>query len=206
VDLRLGQGITEFRGAGRVEAAVTTLGDIVPCDLAVVGVGVAPAAGFLEGSGVQLDNGILVDELCRTSVPDVFAAGDAANWWHPGLGERLRVEHYDNTHNQGVAAAKSMLGKGQPYAPILYFWSDQYDLKLEMVGHPSHWDEIVVRGRPADRSFSVFYLRERRIQAGLGINRFKDLSAIRRVMQSGAAVDPRRLADEDVDLRQLGPA
>lgn len=206
VDLRLGRGIAEFRGTVRVEAAVTTAGEVIPCDLAVVGIGVAPAVGFLKGSGVEIENGILVDELCRTSVADIFAAGDAANWWHPILNERLRVEHYDNAHNQAVAAARSMLGKSQPYAPTLYFWSSQYDLKLEMVGHPGRWDEVVVRGRPADRAFSVFYLWERRIQACFGVNRFKDLSAVRRVMQSGVVVDPGLLANEGADLRQLGPA
>jgi len=203
VDVRTGVGIAEFRGAGRLEAAVTTSGDTIPCDVAVIGVGVAPATAFLEGSGVALENGVLTDELCRASMPDVFAAGDVANWWHPTWQERLRLEHYDNAVNQGTAAAKSMLGEGEPYAPIPYFWSDQYDLNLQYRGHASRWDEIVLRGEPAEHSFSAFYLLGGRLRACLSVNRFQDQEAAERLIAAGTPVDGRRLADETVDVGQL---
>lgn len=206
VDLRVSASIAELRGAVRLEEAVTAAGDVIPCDLAVVGVGVVPVVDFLAGTGIAVSNGIDVDELCRANVPDIFAAGDVANWWHPTWQERLRVEHFDNAQNQGVAAAKSMLGTGQPYAPVPFFWSDQYDLKLQYAGHAGHWDEIVVRGRTAERSFSAFYLRDGRIRACLAVNRPKDVMAARRLIQADANVDTHQLADEDVNLRQLIPS
>src|SRR5207237_7999613 len=135
------------RGARRVEAVLAASGARIACDFVVVGVGVAPACEWLAGSGIALENGILVDERCRTNLPDVYAAGDVANWWHPGLGQRLRVEHFDNAQNQAIAAARSILGQGAPYAPVNYFWSDQYDLSLQYVGHASGQDEVVLRGR-----------------------------------------------------------
>ncbi|HEX5418179.1 MAG TPA: FAD-dependent oxidoreductase, partial [Chloroflexota bacterium] len=169
VDLRLNEGVSAFRGAERVEAVVTSSGATIPADLVVVGVGVRPNVDWLADSGLAIENGILVDEFSRTNLPDIFAAGDVANWWHPGLGERLRVEHYDNAQNQGVAAAKSMLGKGEPYAPVPYFWSDQYDLTLQYVGHARGDDEVVFRGDIGARSFVAFYLRDGAIRAALGI-------------------------------------
>ncbi len=204
VDLRLGDGIAAFRGAGRLEEAVTTSGTHIPCDLAIVGIGVAPVVNFLAGSGLALDNGITTDELCRTSIPDIFAAGDVANWWHPVLRERMRVEHFDNADNQGKAAARSMLGRGEPYAPTLYFWSDQYDLSLEYAGHATRWDRIVLRGNPDQRSFSAFYLLEGRIKACLSVNRSADLASARGLIAGGGTVEPRQLADEGMDLAQLG--
>jgi 3-phenylpropionate/trans-cinnamate dioxygenase ferredoxin reductase subunit len=204
VDLRLGEGIAAFKGTGRLEEAVTTSGAHIPCDLAIVGIGVTPMVDFLEGSGLSLDNGIVTDELCRASVPDVFAAGDVANWWHPAFQERLRVEHFDNADNQGKAAARSMLGNGTPYAPALYFWSDQYDLSLEYAGHATRWDRIVMRGRPEQRSFSAFYLLEGKIKACLSVNRSADLASAQGLIAAGKPVDPQQLADEGMDLAQLG--
>ncbi|MGH2459024.1 MAG: NAD(P)/FAD-dependent oxidoreductase, partial [Chloroflexota bacterium] len=204
IDLRLGVGIAEFRGAGRLEEVITSTGERIPCDVAVVGVGVQPSVGWLAGSGIALQNGVMVDELSATSLPDVFAAGDVANWWHPILGERLRVEHWENAQNQGIAAAKSMLGKGEPYAPVPYFWSDQYDLTLQYVGHANGQDEVVFRGAPDPRQLLAFYLREGRLRAAIGVNRLKDVNAVRRLMRNNVAVTREQLADERVDLRKLG--
>jgi len=204
VDLRLGEGIAAFRGAGRLEEAVTTSGAHIPCDLAIVGIGVAPVVDFLEGSGLAVNNGITTDELCRTGLPDIFAAGDVANWWHPMLRERLRVEHFDHADNQGKAAARSMLGRGEPYAPTLYFWSDQYDLSLEYAGHATRWDQIVLRGNPDQRSFCAFYLQEGHIKACLSVNRSADLAKAQGLIAGGRAVEARQLADEGTDLAQLG--
>jgi 3-phenylpropionate/trans-cinnamate dioxygenase ferredoxin reductase subunit len=204
VDLRTNEGIAQFVGASRLEAAVTNSGDTIPCEVALIGIGVTPAVGFLEGSGVEVDNGIVVDEYCRASVPGVFAAGDVANWWHPAWQERLRLEHYDNASNQAIAAARSMLGKGKPYAPVPYFWSDQYDLRLQYVGHASRWDEAVMRGTPEGRSFSVFYLLDGRLRACLMVNRPRDQRAARRLVQTAEPVDAAQLRDETVDLDGLG--
>jgi 3-phenylpropionate/trans-cinnamate dioxygenase ferredoxin reductase subunit len=204
VDLRLNEGIAAFRGHGRVEAVVTTTGDVLAADLVVVGVGVQPAVDWLADSGLALDNGVVVDEYTATNLPGVFAAGDVANWWHPTLGERLRVEHYENGQNQGVAAAKNMLGQREAYAPVPYFWSDQYDLTLQYVGHASGRDEAVFRGDVDRRSFLVFYLRDGRLRAALGVNRVREVSAVRRLIRDQVPVTREQLVDEQVDLRRLG--
>jgi len=203
VDLRLSCGVKEFRGAGRVEEVGLADGSAVPCDLVVVGVGVAPAVGWLDGSGLALDNGVVVNEYCETSASDIYAAGDVANAWNPLYGERLRVEHYDNAQNQGIAAGKAMAGVREPYAPVLYFWSDQYEHRFQYVGHASGDDEIVVRGDLATRSFTAFYLRGDRIRAAFAIGRPKDIMAARRLIQSGRQVKSELLADEQSDLRAL---
>jgi 3-phenylpropionate/trans-cinnamate dioxygenase ferredoxin reductase subunit len=204
VDLRLSEGITAFRGHGRLEAVVTASGASIECDIAVVGVGVQPETDWLASSGLALDNGVVVDELTRTSAPDVYAAGDVANWWHPTLEQRLRVEHFENAQNQGVAAAKAMLGSPEPYAPVPFFWSDQYDLTLQYVGHASGRDEVIFRGDVASRKFVVFYRRDEHVVAALGINRFRDVSAARRLIRDRITLSPEQLADEQIDLRRLG--
>ncbi|MBI3965441.1 MAG: FAD-dependent oxidoreductase, partial [Chloroflexi bacterium] len=203
VELRTSEGVVGFEGNGHVERVVGSSGTVYECDFAVVGVGVVPECGWLIGSGVELGNGVVVDELCRTSVPGVFAAGDVANWWHPTLGERLRLEHYDNAQFQGVAAAKSMLGKGEPYAPVPFFWSDQYDLTLQYVGHGRGDDDVILRGSPDSTSWSAFFLRNGTLRAALGVNRYKDISASRQLLAKQVPVTPEQLADESCDLRAL---
>lgn len=206
VDLRLSCQIAAIRGSRRAEEVVLADGQTIPCDLVVVGVGVAPAVEWLAGSGLAIENGVVVDEFTQTSLPDVHAAGDVANWWHPRLGERLRVEHDDNAQNQGIAAALAMIGMREPYAPVPYFWSDQYDLTLQYVGH-AHGDEaIVLRGDVARRSFTAFYLAGDRIRAAFAIGRPREIMATRRLIRAGGAVDPAKLADETIDLRALAKA
>jgi 3-phenylpropionate/trans-cinnamate dioxygenase ferredoxin reductase subunit len=119
------------------------------------------------------------------------------------MGERLRVEHFDNAQNQGVAAARSMLGNGEAYAPVPYFWSDQYDLNLQYVGHASGEDDVVLRGSVASNSWTAFYVRDERLRAALTVNRRKDLSPARRLIAAGIRVSQRELADEDCDLKSL---
>jgi 3-phenylpropionate/trans-cinnamate dioxygenase ferredoxin reductase subunit len=206
VQFRFGEKVVAFRGHSRVEQAITDAGAALDCDLAIVGIGVVPADGWLEGAGVARHNGVLVDELCRTSMPDVWAAGDVAHWWHPGLGRRLRVEHYENAQQQGVTAAQSMLGKGTPYAPVLFFWSDQYDRNLQMVGHPEPNDRLVWRGQPPYEPWAAFFLHDGKISAALTVNMVREHVAARQLIRKGATVDPAALADPDVDLRALARA
>jgi 3-phenylpropionate/trans-cinnamate dioxygenase ferredoxin reductase subunit len=203
VDLRLSCHVQEFRGAKRVEEVVLADGSVVECDLVVVGVGVTPSVGWLQESGLELDNGVLVNEYCETNLPGVYAAGDVANAWNPSLGERLRVEHYDNAQNHGIAAGKVMAGGREPYAPIPYFWSDQYEYTMQYVGHARGDDEIVLRGDLSKRSFIAFYVREGRVRAGFAIGKPKDIMATRRLIQAGKQVDRKMLADEQGDLRSL---
>jgi len=203
VDLRLSDGVTALRGADHVTQVITASGATIDCDLVIVGIGVEPATTWLDGSGVQIERGVVVDEFCRTNVADIFAAGDVARAWHPGYGEYLLVEHFDNAGNQGAAAAKSMLGRGEPYAPLPYFWSDQYDLSLQFAGHNAGHDRVITRGTAEGGSWSAFYLREGHFAAALSVNRFKDFSAARRLLRAGKDVSAEQLADELVELKTL---
>jgi 3-phenylpropionate/trans-cinnamate dioxygenase ferredoxin reductase subunit len=214
VDLRLGQGVTAFRGVGRVEELVTTGGERIACDVAVVGVGVCPATDWLRGSGVALDpldSAVVVDQFCATSVSGIYAAGDVASWPYQPAGAqsalRVRLEHYDNALRQGEAAARNLLGQGVAYTPVPYFWSDQYHLKLQMVGYAPRRDRLVLRGRLDETvesgTLAAFYLVEGRLRAAALINRVRDLGPVRRLVAAGASLDPAQLADESVELRRL---
>jgi 3-phenylpropionate/trans-cinnamate dioxygenase ferredoxin reductase subunit len=195
--------VTRFEGGARVERAMTRGGRRIECDFAVIGVGVEPVTELVDGSGIDTVNGILVDEYCRTSADDVYAAGDVANHWHPGAGKRMRVEHWQNAMQQGAAAARNMLGRSQPYDPVHWFWSDQYDLNLQYAGFHREWEDMVIRGRPGERAFLAFYLHEGRVDAVAGMNRGKEIRRAMPLIRSRRLVDPRQLADEDIDLRSL---
>ena len=205
VQMRLGEGVSEFVGPGSVEGAVSAKGNTYACDAVVVGVGITPAVEFLKGTPVEVDNGVLVDEYCRASVEHVYAAGDVANWWHPALGRRLRVEHWDNAAKQGEAAALNMLGRERPYRPVPYFWSDQYDLKLQLYGHLPKGGphDFRMRGSYGERSFNLFYLDGKRIIAALSVNRFRDARAAVKLIESGAEVEPDKLSDPTVSIQSL---
>jgi 3-phenylpropionate/trans-cinnamate dioxygenase ferredoxin reductase subunit len=195
--------VTRFEGSARVERVITRSGRRLECDFAVVGVGVEPVMDFLADGGIETANGILVDEYCRTSVDDIYAAGDVANHYHPVFQKRMRVEHWQNAMQQGAAAARSMLGQGQPYDAIHWFWSDQYDVNLQYAGFHDKWDQLVLRGRLEDRAFLAFYLTGGRIDAVVGLNRGKDVRRAMPLIKSRDIVDPRQLADEGIDLRRL---
>jgi 3-phenylpropionate/trans-cinnamate dioxygenase ferredoxin reductase component len=137
-------------------------------------------------------------------VPDVYAAGDVANWWHPGVRRRFRVEHFDNAGSQGTAAGKVIAGnRDEPFAPVPYFWSDQYDTNIQYAGFPGEDYDIVLRGDPEERQVTGFYLREGEIQAAVTVNRPRELRAARRLVAAGAKIDPDVLCDPDTDLRKL---
>lgn len=198
--------VTRFEGHGHVERVITKGGRGIECDVAIVGVGVEPVVDFLAESGVGIDNGILVDEYCRTTVDGVYAAGDVANHWHPVFQRRMRVEHWQNAMQQGAAAARSMLGNGRPYDAIHWFWSDQYDANLQYAGFHQRVGRLVVRGSLERRSFVVFYLNQGRLDAVAALNRAKDVRRAMPLIRSRALVEPDRLMDEGVDLRALVPA
>jgi 3-phenylpropionate/trans-cinnamate dioxygenase ferredoxin reductase subunit len=203
VDAIFGDGVARFEGHLRLERVVTSAGRRIDCDFAVVGVGIEPVTDLMAGTGVQIDNGVVVDEYCRTTADGIYAAGDVANHFHPVFGTRVRVEHWQNAIKQGAAAARSMLGKGAPYDDIPWFWSDQYDTNLQYAGLHAAWDRIVIRGSLAGRSFLAFYLRGGRIDAVAGLNRGKDVRRSLPLIRSRAGIDPGRLEDDDVDLRSL---
>ncbi len=210
VELRTQAHVTGFEGTERVEAVVTAEGDRVACDFVVVGVGIEPEVPEFTGASIAQSNGVLVDEACRASVPDVYAAGDVANHEHPVFG-RVRVEHYNNGEQMGRAAARSMLGSTSPYDYIHTFWSDQYEHKLEYVGHATKWDQFVVRGSLDDLRFVGFYLLDGQVLAAVGLDRGGDpeldtdseMAACVPLVRARSRPAPEKLADEGVDLWSL---
>jgi 3-phenylpropionate/trans-cinnamate dioxygenase ferredoxin reductase component len=210
VEIRAHDGVVAFEGGDRLEAAVTAAGARVACDLAIVAVGIEPVVPAVLGAVLAVDNGIVVDERCRTSVPGVYAAGDVANHLHPLFG-RIRVEHYNHAEKHGRAAAMSMLGRGEPYGYMHTFWSDQYAHKIEYAGHAERWDRFVVRGSLEERRFLGFYLRAGAVSAVVGVDRGGDpeleedseMAAGARLVAEGGQVSEDALADESADLRSL---
>jgi 3-phenylpropionate/trans-cinnamate dioxygenase ferredoxin reductase component len=211
VELLAGEQLAAFEGTGRLETARTASGIRVACDFAVAGIGINPDVSAMADGRATQDNGLLVDELCRTTAPDVYAAGDVANHLHPVFG-RVRVEHYNNAEKQGRAAARSMLGSAAPYDYLHSFWSDQYEHKLEYVGHAATWDEFVVRGSLDEGKLIGFYLTDGKVQAAVGLDRGGDpeldhdseMAACARLIADRAGPARVLLADDHVDLWSLG--
>ena len=201
-----GSGVQSFEGDGRVERVVLADGQKVDCDFAVVGVGVAPRTQLAEAAGLELDNGIVVDERLRASAPGVFAAGDVANAYHPLFERHIRVEHWANALNQGPAAARSMLGNEAPYERVPYFFSDQYDVGMEYSGYATDWDEVVYRGDREAREFIAFWIKDGRVLAGMNVNVWDVTEPIQQMIRSKQPVDVGRLTDTDVPLEELAPA
>ncbi|MDE0653905.1 MAG: FAD/NAD(P)-binding oxidoreductase [bacterium] len=191
VDLRLGVGVDSITGTDRVEQVVLSDGTRLDADVVVVGVGVIPNTEWLEGSGLQIDNGVACDETCLAA-PGVVAAGDVARWPNRLFGQSMRVEHWDNAIEQGMAAAKRLLaGEGaEPFAPVPWFWSDQYDRKIQLAGRSGPDDEVVVvTGSLEERRFAAVYGRAGRIVAVLGFNRPRHVMQYRRLIARGASWD-----------------
>jgi 3-phenylpropionate/trans-cinnamate dioxygenase ferredoxin reductase subunit len=163
-------------------------GRVFPADTVVAGVGVMPRVALAQAAGLAVDNGILTDEYLQTSAPGIFAAGDVANAVHPFYGARLRVEHWDNALHQGPAAARNMLGQRQAYDRIPYFFSDQYDVGMEYSGHPTTWDEVVLRGDVAKREFLAYWIKDGVVVAGMNVNIWDVHDNIRALIQRRAPV------------------
>lgn len=203
VDMRTGVGVRRIEGDGRVRAVIATDGSRIDAACVVVGVGVEPMDDLATDAGIDTADGIVVDAFCRTSLPGVYAAGDVARAPNPYFGAPARVEHWQNAQNQGVAAAGSMLGDRTEFAEVPWFWSDLYDLNLQVAGVPGRADRMVLRGDPDDERFCAFYLRDGALVGALAVNRPRDLRAAMSLIRSGAAVDPQQLGDDDIDLRGL---
>lgn len=202
VDLRTGERVESITDTADGVVVRTSTGATVEASAVVMGVGMVPNVEVAEASGIVTGNGVIVDEFCRTSLDGVYAAGDVANHYHPLYDRRMRVEHYDNALSQGAVAARNMLGRPEAYADPHWFWSDQYEHNIQYAGSAEHWDDLVVRGSVDDRSFVAFYLRDRRVQAVLGVNRGRDVRSAKRLVAT-VDVDPAQLRDENTDLRAL---
>jgi 3-phenylpropionate/trans-cinnamate dioxygenase ferredoxin reductase subunit len=207
VVLRLGTAVASFRGSGRVEEVRLADGSTVAADLVVVGVGARPRVELAAEAGLAVDNGVLVDEHLRTSAPDVFAAGDVANAFHPLFDTHVRVEHWANALNQGPVAARSMLGRPAVYDRIPYFYSDQYDVGMEYSGHAATADRVVFRGDRSERKFHAFWLDAGdHLVAGMSVNIWDATDTIQDLVRRRARVDVQRLRNTNVPLDALaGP-
>ncbi len=191
VDLRLGVGVAEITGADRVEQVVLSDGTRLDADVVIVGVGVIPNTEWLEGSGLEIHNGVVCDETCLAA-PGVVAAGDVARWPNRLFRQSMRVEHWDNAVEQGMAAARRLLagGDAEPFAPVPWFWSDQYDRKIQLAGRSGPDDEVqIVTGSPAERRFAAIYGRAGRVVAVLGFNRPRHVMQYRRLIARSASWD-----------------
>ncbi|MGK2873523.1 MAG: NAD(P)/FAD-dependent oxidoreductase [Alphaproteobacteria bacterium] len=202
--MHIGVGVQSLHGAnGIVRAVESTSGVQLAADLVVVGVGIDPAIELAKGAGINCGNGIVVDEFCRTSVPEVLAAGDVANQPNPYLNRRARLENVQNAQNQGAAAAASLLGAGEPYAELPYFWSDQFEYMLQAAGETVICDQAILRGSVESGAFSVFYLTAGVVTGVLAVSQPKNIAAGRRMVMKHSQPDPAALADESSDLRKL---
>jgi 3-phenylpropionate/trans-cinnamate dioxygenase ferredoxin reductase subunit len=191
-----------FEGTSSVEAVVTR-GGTVPADTVLIGVGIVPNQEIAREAGLHCDNGIVVDEYAATSDPDIFAAGDCTN--HPAFaGGRCRLESVQNAIDQAKHAALGMVGRPSPYHEVPWFWSDQYDLKLQIAGLARPEDVVVMRGDPASRKFAAFHLRDGVVAAVEAVNSAPEYIAGRRLIAAHARVAPERLADLSVSARALG--
>ncbi|WP_419920057.1 NAD(P)/FAD-dependent oxidoreductase [Candidatus Poriferisocius sp.] len=192
VDLRLGVGVDGFEGHGRVERVNLGDGTSVDADVVVVGIGVIPNTGWLEGSGLELNDGVVCDETCLAA-PGIAAAGDVARWPNRLFGETMRVEHWDNAIEQGQQAVRRLLtadGKAQPYAPVPWFWSDQYDRKIQLAGRVRPDDEVrIVTGSTTERRFAALYGRAGRLVGVLGFNRPRHVMKYRQLVARGAGFE-----------------
>ena len=203
VEFVMNQRVAAFRGQTAVEAVETADGTRIEGNLVVVGVGAEPRTRLAREAGLDVDNGIIVNEYLETGTPGIYAAGDVAAAWHPLLHVRLRVEHWDNARRQGRTAARNMLGRGEPYARIPYFYSDQYDLGMEYAGYAPRWDRVIFRGEPASRAFVAFWLHDGRVVAGMNANVWHVNDAISALVASGERVAIERLIDPTVPIDDL---
>jgi 3-phenylpropionate/trans-cinnamate dioxygenase ferredoxin reductase subunit len=206
VGFRLGEAVEELRGAdGVVSAVLTTGGEEVPADLVIVGIGARPATELAEAAGLEVDNGIVVDASLRTSDPDIYAAGDVANGYHPLFGRHLRVEHWANALNGGPAAARALLGQNVVYDRIPFFFTDQYELGMEFSGLvvPGEYNDIAYRGDVGALEFIAFWLAEGRVVAGMNVNVWDVTPDVQALIRAGKPVDRDRLTDLGVPLTDL---
>jgi 3-phenylpropionate/trans-cinnamate dioxygenase ferredoxin reductase component len=205
-DLRFGVQVAEITGtAGRADGVRLADGTHVPADAIVVGIGITPNSQLAEAAGLEVGNGIVVDAGLRSSDPDIYAAGDVANAYHPLLGRHVRVEHWANALHQPQTAARAMLGQDVAYDLVPYFYTDQYDLGMEYAGYvePGGYDQVVFRGDREGREFVAFWLRDGRVRAGMNVNVWDVNEAIQAIVRGGRTVEVSRLADPAIPLDEF---
>lgn len=203
VQLRMTTSVTALRGDKAVEAIVLDRDREEEADLVVAGVGVTPRVELARTTALRVDNGIVVDQYLETSVPGIYAAGDVANAWHPHFERHVRVEHWANAVDQGTTAGGNAAGRRDEYCRLPYFFSDQFDLGMEYVGHGEAGDQVVVRGDLAARRFIAFWHRDGVVTAAMNVNEWDVVDDLRAIVESRRPVSLGRLSDPDVPLSYL---
>jgi len=204
VGITLGAALAEIRGGrGKISEVVLSDGSKWPADLVLVGIGVVPNIELARDAGLGVANGITVDERLRTEDESVFSIGDCADHPNPFAGGRVRIESVQNAADQAKCVAAAMVGRAESYRAVPWFWTDQFDIKLQMAGLSGGHDRAVARGEPERRKFSVFYFRDGRLAAVDSVNRPGDHMAARKLIGAGAAITPEQAADVSVDLKSL---
>ena len=205
VDLRTNVAVDSLVGdGGKVSGVKLADGSVIPAEIVIVGIGIIPSVAPLLAAGAEGANGVNVDDHCRTSLPDVYAIGDCAAFACAYAEDAvMRVESVQNANDMGTSVAKAICGDPQPYHAFPWFWSNQYDLKLQTAGLSVGYDKTVLRGDPATRAFSVLYLKEGRLIALDCVNVIKDYVQGRKLVEAGAVIDPAKLADTTVPLKEL---
>ena len=203
VDIRLDTTVAGIRGESAVSGVETGSGEVIEADLAVIGIGIEPNVDLADASGLTIDNGIAVNQFAQTSDPDIYAVGDCASFTHPRYRQKIRLESVQNANDQATAAAKSICGQPEPYDALPWFWSDQFDVKLQIAGLAQGADEIIVRGDPDEgRSLSLLYLKDERLLAVDAMNNPRDFVFGKKLITDDAALDPARLADPETPLSE----
>jgi 3-phenylpropionate/trans-cinnamate dioxygenase ferredoxin reductase subunit len=205
VTVKVNAQVTGFEGTGSVTHVSCADGSLIEADLAIIGAGIVPNVELAEAAGIECDNGIMVDEHCRTSAEHVLAAGDCTNHPNALLGRRVRLESVPNATDQARVAAANMCGDPKVHDSVPWFWSDQYDLKLQMVGFSSEGDTQVLRGNMADREFAVFYLKDGHLIAADAVNCPRDFLVYKRLVADRAKIAPERLRDTTTPAKELAP-
>jgi 3-phenylpropionate/trans-cinnamate dioxygenase ferredoxin reductase subunit len=203
IDIRCNTMATALEGGPAVSGVVCGDGDTIPADMVIIGIGVIPNTELAADAGLEVDNGIVVNEFAHTSHPDIVAAGDCTNHPNPLLNRRLRLESVPNATEQAKAAAASLCGAEKQYAELPWFWSDQYDVKLQIAGMNQGYTNTVIRGDTTSNSFSLFYLKDNTILAADCINRPKDFMLAKKLILQGKPTDTAALADETTELKTL---
>ncbi len=204
VSIRCGVGVSGFRGNGRVAKVLCSDGSEFAADLVIIGVGILPNTALAEAAGLEVDNGIVVNDRAQTSDPDIFAAGDCTNHHNPIYDRRIRLESVQNATDQSRVAAGAACGKEVSYNAVPWFWSEQYDLMLQIAGLSQGYDEIVTRGDPDDsRSFAAFYLKSGRVIAVDAINKPQEFMATKKLVALKQEIDRVKLADAQVPVKEL---
>jgi 3-phenylpropionate/trans-cinnamate dioxygenase ferredoxin reductase subunit len=203
VDIHLGTGVERIEGDGVVSGITTSTGEHLEADMVVIGIGIIPETDLAEDAGLKVKNGIIVDEFCRTSATDIYAAGDVTSHFSPFAGRHIRLEAWQCAQNMAIAAAKIMCGEEAAYSEVPWMWSDQFGTNLQVAGLPDTWDNIVGRGDAASGNYIGFVLNGGNISGAIALNQPRDLRLARRMMDAGKEYTAAELADTANSIREL---